>query len=186
MVALIFVPHSWVALNSWSSCLCFPLSLNLCVTWIETGFRSVCSFLVENKGYWFLFNLSRYSSGFKARTQVCTHTGITTWEIDGSPGLTSPLVLPFSEAWVQWKTLLPKGVRWSSGKKPLGSWMHIPLYDMSTCRHVFMHTHLCIGGWGFVDHKKMDFSVVENHWSIVRVYLYLFFCCYVKMGHIKL
>lgn len=143
MVALIFVPHSWVALNSWSCCLCFPLSLNLCVTWIETGFRSVCSFLVENKGYWFLFNLSRYSSGFKARTQVCTHTGITTWEIDGSPGLTSPLVLPFSEAWVQWKLCFQRGSDGAVVKTSGVMEAHTPVWHeyLQTCIHAYTSLH---------------------------------------------
>lgn len=32
-----------------------------------------------------------------------------------------------------------------------------------------------------MDHK-MDLSVVENHWSIIRVYLYLFFLLLCENG----
>lgn len=36
---------------------------------------------------------------------------------------------------------------------------------------------------GFVDHKKMDLSVVENHWNIVRVvFIFIFFLLLYENG----
>lgn len=50
--------------------------------------------------------------------------------------------------------------------------------DMYLCMHTAAREAI-----GFVDHKKMDLSIMENHWSIVRVYyLYLFFLLLCENG----
>jgi hypothetical protein len=54
-------------------------------------------------------------------------------------------------------------------EKPLGSRMdvHAPCIpvDMYSCLHTSAQEAV-----GFVGHKKVDLSVIENHWGIVKMY----------------